>query len=200
MVKNLLLVFFAIGSVDCGAMEKVVQKDPPNSVQEFLNSLPENKRSMLEKYQNEQKEIASTILKTRKLPEVNTDQYEIFSFLSREYQMFYVQDVLLSEDGKHLGIFFSELGLDEKGNWKINPVLKRIIPLEDLENAKKKPRFKYTKTKDMGDFIEPSEAEDLKRYSRFMQDIFKEEEQRKEAQTKVLIKIREKGKSPTNPQ
>ena len=142
MLKTFLFGLLVIGFLDCRAQEKEIKNYSTISEQEFLNSLPEGKRNMLEKYQNEAKKKLSTILKTKKVPEANTEQYEVLSFLSREYQIFYVQDILLSEDGKNLGIFFSELCLDGEGNWKINPVLRRIVTVQDLENAKKNYRFK----------------------------------------------------------
>ena len=200
MLKTFLFGLLVIGFLDCRAQEKEIKNYSTISEQEFLNSLPEGKRNMLEKYQNEAKRKLSTILKTKKVPEANTEQYEVLSFLSREYQIFYVQDILLSEDGKNLGIFFSELCLDGEGNWKINPVLRRIVTVQDLENAKKNYRFKYTLIKGMGEFVEPTEDIDLKKYSRLMQEIFKKEQERKAAQTEALVKLREKINTATNPQ
>ena len=117
-MKTLTLVAISmLGLLRCNAEENKSETSITPAAQEFLKTLPEIKRLMLEKFEKVQKEKASEILKTRKIPKTDNNQYEKQFYFSRDYRLFYVQEVLLSEDGKTVGVFFSELSLDKNGRW-----------------------------------------------------------------------------------
>lgn len=63
------------GLVRCNAVENKSEESITVVAQEFLKTLPENKRLMLSKFEKEQKEKVSEILKTQKIPKSDNHQY-----------------------------------------------------------------------------------------------------------------------------
>jgi len=179
------------------------RKETVNNNAQKVQNLPPDKQKLYQKYAEHVAKGFHLIKNDKpfKPPFKDVSNYEILVSLSQEMQRFYVQEVILSEDHKKIGIFSAEIILDEKEDWKIaKPITRWIVDLDDLKDPAKNQTFRYSSIEGAGKFIEPSKPWVIEDYSRFMQDVLKEEAERKEAQEKVLIKIRDKNKSATNPQ
>lgn len=134
--------------------------------------LPEDKRKMLRKSQQELGRRLSEMERTGRIPKPDPSKYEILWTMSKEHQRFYVEEILLSEDESLIGIFSADMKLDPNGEWVLGTISPKFVRVEDLKNQEKNYRFKLTPSRGWIKLIQPSETGRKKEYSRFMKDVF----------------------------
>ena len=199
MLITILIFFLLLNQTFVSKAEtpndKTNQKETPNKNVQKIQDLPPDKLKLYQKYSEYiSKHIIGNGIK-------DVANYEIHVSLSQEVQRFYVQEVILSEDHKKIGIFSAEMILDENEDWKIaRPITRLIVDLDDLKDPSKNQTFRYSSIEGAVKHIEPTKPWVIEDYSRFMQDVLKEEAKWKEAQKEIRDKLRVKIKSRTNPQ
>lgn len=140
----------------------------------FQQDLPEDKRAMLRKIQQELGQSLGEMERTGGIPIPNPSKYEILWTMSKENQRFYVEEILLSEDESLIGIFSADMKLGPSGEWVPGSISPKFVRVEDLKNQEKNYRFKLTPSRGRTELIQPSEIGKKKEYSRFMKDVFEQ--------------------------